>query len=214
MGEHIIHILSFIGISAFSASGAMVGIKKGADIFGIMLLASVTATGGGVLRDVLLGTFPPYIFLNPNYIIIAVLISVSLFLLAYIFPLKYQEKSDYIEKANNIFDAIGLGIFVALGTQTAMEQGFSKNMFLSVAIGTITGVGGGFLRDIMVLRVPMILRKDIYASAAILGGTVFYLLQILSVNYGASLLISSVTTFALRMFATYFKWNLPKIYFI
>ena len=80
MGEHIIHILSFIGISAFSASGAMVGIKKGADIFGIMLLASVTATGGGVLRDVLLGTFPPYIFLNPDYIIIAVLIAFKSFL--------------------------------------------------------------------------------------------------------------------------------------
>lgn len=214
MGEYVVNILSHIGISAFSASGAMIGIKKGADIFGVMFLAATTATGGGIIRDILLGSFPPYILLNPGYIFNAMLISLALFLLAYRFPFKYREKSDFIENTNNIFDALGLGIFVALGTKTAMDAGFSENVFLSVTIGTVTGVGGGFLRDIMVLRIPLILRREIYVTAAISGSLVYFLLRFFAIEYGFSLIISTVLTFTIRMFAIHYKWNLPKVYFI
>ncbi len=207
--EITVNILSFIGISAFAASGAMVGIKRKTDLFGVLILAATTATGGGVLRDILLGFTPPKIFSNPTYFFIAAAVGLILFFVAYRYSDGYYEKSAFIESANNIFDALGLGVFVALGTQTAISSGYSHNMFLAVTIGTITGVGGGFLRDIMVLTVPVILRKHIYASAAILGSTIFYILNLFSATYGISLIISTLVTFSLRMFATYFKWNLP-----
>lgn len=204
-------ILSFIGVAAFAASGAMAGVERKTDLLGVIILAATTATGGGVMRDILLGFIPPKVFLVPTYFFIAVFVALVLFAFAFFYCDEYNKKSGFIDKANNIFDALGLGIFVALGTQTAIESGYAHNMFLSVMIGTLTGVGGGFLRDIMILKVPVILRKHIYASSALLGSLVFYILHLLSVNYSYSLIISVFVTFLLRMLATHFKWNLPKI---
>lgn len=204
--------LSFIGVAAFAASGAMAGVERKTDLLGVIILAATTATGGGVMRDILLGFTPPKIFLAPTYFFIAALIGLVLFAFAYFFFDEYNKQSGFIDKANNIFDALGLGIFVALGTQTAIESGYAHNMFLSVMIGTLTGVGGGFFRDIMILRIPVILRKHIYASAALSGSMVFYLLHTFSVQYSYSLIISALVTFILRMLATHFRWNLPKIY--
>lgn len=205
------NILSFIGVAAFAASGAMAGVSRKTDLLGVMVLAATTATGGGVIRDILLGFVPPKVFLAPTYFFIAVFVAIVLFLYAYFFRNEYNKKAEFIDKANNIFDALGLGIFVALGTQTAIESGYAQNMFLSVMIGTLTGVGGGFLRDIMILRIPLILRKHIYASAALLGSSVYYLLYLFSVKHSHCLVISASVTFILRMLATRFKWNLPKI---
>lgn len=209
--EIFTNILSFIGIAAFSASGAMVGIEKGADIFGVMLLSSVTATGGGVLRDIFLGLSPPKIFVEPSYLFIAVLISLILFLFSYSFSDQYHEKKLFIDKVNNIFDALGLGIFVTLGTQTAIDMGYQQNATLSIIIGTITGIGGGILRDILVLKMPVILKKQIYATAALLGSFAFYILHSLSFKYHYNLIISSLITFFLRILATHYKWNLPAL---
>lgn len=205
------NVLSFIGVAAFAASGAMAGISRKTDLLGVIILAATTATGGGVMRDILLGFIPPKVFLAPTYFFIAALVGIVLFAFAYFFCDEYNKRENFIDKLNNIFDALGLGIFVALGTQTAIESGYVQNMFLSVMIGTLTGVGGGFLRDIMILRIPVILRKHIYASAALLGSTVFYILHLFSIKYSYSLVISAMVTFILRMLATRFKWNLPKI---
>lgn len=206
------NVLSFIGVAAFAASGAMAGIERKTDILGVIILAATTATGGGVIRDILLGFTPPKVFLAPTYFFIAASVAIILFAFAFFCYGEYHKRAGFIDKANNIFDALGLGIFVALGTQTAIESGYAQNMFLSVMIGTLTGVGGGFLRDIMILRIPVILRKHIYASSALLGSVAFYILHLFSVNYSYSLIISSLVTFILRMLATHFKWNLPKIY--
>lgn len=210
--EAVADILSFIGISAFAASGAMTGIERKADILGVIILATTTATGGGVLRDILLGITPPRIFLDPAYFFVAIFVALILFAFAYLHFDEYYKKIQFIDKTNNIFDALGLGIFVALGTQTAINSGHGQNMFLSVIIGTITGVGGGFLRDIMVLKIPLILKKHIYATAALSGSVVFYILHTFSVKYGYSLIISALVTFLIRIFAICFKWNLPRIY--
>lgn len=204
-------ILSFIGVAAFAASGAMAGISKKTDILGVIILAATTATGGGVMRDILLGFIPPKVFLFPGYFFVAALVGAVLFAFAYFFCDEYYRQEGFMDKLNNIFDALGLGIFVALGTQTAIDSGFARNMFLSVIIGTLTGVGGGVLRDIMLLRIPLILRKHIYASAALLGSIVFYVLHLCSIKYSYCLIISASVTFILRLLATRFKWNLPKI---
>lgn len=206
------NVLSFIGVAAFAASGAMAGVERKTDLLGVIILATTTATGGGVIRDILLGFTPPKIFLAPSYFFIAVLVALILFVFAYFHFDEYHKRAAFIDKANNIFDALGLGIFVALGTQTAIDSGYAQNMFLSVMIGTLTGVGGGFLRDIMILRIPVILRKHVYASSALLGSIVFYIMHMFSIRYSYSLVISALVTFILRMLATHFKWNLPKIY--
>lgn len=211
--ETIESVLSFIGIAAFATSGAMAGIEEKTDILGVIILSAITAIGGGVIRDLILGITPPQIFQKPAYLFMAIFIAVILFSFAYLHFDEYHKRLEFIDKTNNIFDALGLGIFVALGTQTAMNAGFGQNMFSSVMIGTLTGVGGGFLRDIMILRVPVILKKHIYASAALLGASVYYVLGRLSVKYCYALIISTLVTFSLRMLATHLKWNLPRIYF-
>lgn len=208
--EAITNILSFVGIAAFSASGAMVAIERNTDLFGVVVLSATTATGGGIIRDILLGRIPPLIFLHPAYFFIAASVALVLFIFAHLNYDGYCKKSGFIDKTNNIFDALGLGIFASLGTQTAIESGFGSNMFLSVMIGTLTGVGGGFLRDIMVLKIPVILIKHIYALAALSGSIVFFILHLLSISYGITLVLSTLVTFSLRLMATHYKWNLPR----
>lgn len=209
--EAVANILSFIGVAAFAASGAMTGIERKADILGVIILATTTATGGGVLRDILLGISPPRIFLDPAYFFVAAFVAIILFSFAFLNFDEYYKRIEFIDKTNNVFDALGLGVFVALGTQTAINSGYGQNMFLSIMIGTITGIGGGVLRDIMVLKIPLILRKHIYATAALSGSFVFYIFHMLSIKYCYSLIISALITFTIRIFSIYFKWNLPKI---
>ncbi len=210
--ELVMDIISVIGIIAFAVSGAMVAIKKRTDPFGAVVLAVVTATGGGITRDILLGIQPPVAFIDCSYVLIAAGTALAVFLIAFIFSDFYRSKSRLIDSTNNIFDALGLGVFVVIGTQAAIDYGFSQNAFLSVFIGSVTGIGGGFIRDIMVKEIPSVLRKHIYALAAICGSAVFYIMYINRFDYTLSVFISAGITFLLRMLATYFKWNLPPAY--
>ncbi|MBO5059429.1 MAG: trimeric intracellular cation channel family protein [Clostridia bacterium] len=205
-------IICVIGTVAFSVSGAMVAIKKHADIFGAVTLAVVTATGGGMVRDILLGIQPPHAFLDSRYIFIAAAAALIVFLIAYIGKDAYISRENFIDSVNNIFDALGLGVFVVMGTQTAIDYGFSQNALLSVFIGTLTGIGGGFLRDIMVHEIPSMLKKHIYALAALSGSLIFYIMYTNSLGYTLSAFFGATATFLLRMLATRFKWNLPPAY--
>lgn len=210
--EIVMDLISIIGIIAFAVSGAMVAIKKRTDPFGAVVLAVVTATGGGITRDILLGIQPPVAFIDCSYVLLAAGTALSVFLIAFIFSDFYRLKSRLIDSINNIFDALGLGVFVVIGTQAAIDYGFSQNAFLSIFIGVVTGIGGGFIRDIMVKEIPSVLRKHIYALAAISGSAVFYIMYINRFDYTLSVFVSAGITFLLRMLATYFKWNLPTAY--
>ncbi len=208
--EYIIFIFEIIGTVAFAITGVMAAIEKEVDFFGAIVLGATTAVGGGALRDIMLGITPPTFFYKPVYILTAVIVSAFVFLVMYI----YRGGGKHIAFYNNIiniFDAIGLAVFVITGMNTAIRQGYIKNGFLVIFIGTITGIGGGVLRDVLIGKIPAVLRKHIYALAAIIGAVLYYVFLICKINESLSILISAASIIIIRLLAIRYKWNLPKI---
>lgn len=171
-------ILELIGTVAFSASGAMVAIKKHMDIFGVMILGLVTAVGGGIIRDLTLGITPPATFRDPIYAAAALITAAIVFLPAVQRLLERHQRTYDI--AMLLMDSIGLGIFTVIGVQAAFAQSSSHGIFLLVFVGVITGVGGGVLRDVMAGNMPYIFVKHIYACASLVGALACVLLWRLS----------------------------------
>ena len=209
--ENTMFGLELIGAAAFAISGAMAAIKRKADIFGVVFLGVITALGGGVIRDVLIGQLPPKMFISYAYLLASLLVSLIVFFDAYIRREKYFANKDKLSEINNIFDAVGLAVFTISGMNTAM--GVSDNVILILTLGVITGVGGGMLRDMMTNTMPKVLRKRVYAVASLIGGALYYVLHLIGVNDILSAVIGMVTIFVLRVLATAYKWNLPSVKF-
>ena len=209
--ENTMFVLELIGAAAFAISGAMAAIKRKADIFGVVFLGVITALGGGVIRDVLIGQLPPKMFISYAYLLASLLVSLIVFFDAYIRREKYFANKDKLSEINNIFDAVGLAVFTISGMNTAM--GVSDNVILILTLGVITGVGGGMLRDMMTNTMPKVLRKRVYAVASLMGGALYYVLYLIGVNDILSAVIGMVIIFVLRVLATVYKWNLPSVKF-
>ena len=207
-------IIESIGVVAFSASGAMVAIRRKTDLFGVMLLAIITTLGGGLTRDVIFSFTPPAFFNSKEYLLLSVVVSVIVFLFARKFSNTYLQNETRIEHINDIFDALGLGIFAVMGVKVAFEQGYENNALISITCGAITCICGGMLRDVLTNSTPFVLVKRIYALAAIAGAATYYLLYIYSENLGVedslAMVIGLTVTFILRVLAMAFKWNMPK----
>lgn len=206
----IFQLCEAIGTAAFAVSGAMVAIDKGTDIFGVLLMAVFTALGGGTLRDVLIGHFPPRMFTNFHYVLLSCICAVTVFIIARIFKERYIERERLIEQVNNVFDAIGLGIFAVSGARIGMEAGFADNIFLTTFLGTTTAIGGGMLRDVLLQEMPFVLKKRVYAVAAIVGALGYALLMRMDMNGVMAYALGMMATTAVRILATVFRWNLPK----
>ncbi len=206
----IFQLGEWIGTAAFAVSGAMVAVDKRNDLFGVMLLAVITALGGGTIRDILIGCFPPRMFLNGRYVLLAVVCALAVFVLARIFKERYVQRERLIEQINNVFDAIGLGVFAVSGARIGLETGFGDNMLLITFLGTVTAIGGGMLRDVMIREMPFVLSKHVYAVAAISGAMCFAVLMRLGVSSPVAYAVGWTLTTTLRLLATAFKWNLPK----
>ena len=198
-----------IGAAAFAVSGAMVAIEKKADIFGVLFLAVTTALGGGVIRDVLIGRIPPVMFVSYWYLLISVVAALAVFIDAYLRSEKYKLHLDKLDAVNNVFDAIGLAVFTVSGMNAAMPV--SDNVILVLFVGMCTGVGGGMLRDVMTNTMPKVLRKRVYAVASLIGGGLYYVMHVLDINQLLSVGCGMLVIFALRLFATIYKWNLPSV---
>ncbi|MBP3939541.1 MAG: trimeric intracellular cation channel family protein [Clostridia bacterium] len=211
MEEIVYFIVEIIGTIAFATSGAMVAINKRVDIFGVLVLSSVTALGGGCIRDILIGTLPPRMFSDYRYVTVSVIVATIVFIIAYIFRDLYQKSQKTVDSVNNIFDAVGLGVFTVTGVQVAIDSGFKMNSILAVCLGVITGIGGGILRDVMLREIPFVLKKRIYALASIAGGVVYYNLCLINFGRTKSIIISVAVTFVIRILATIFKLDLPKV---
>ena len=209
--EIILFVFEMVGTVAFAISGAMIAIKKRVDIFGVIVLSSMTALGGGIVRDILLGHLPPTMFSDYRYVLAAVVTSVVVFVVAYIFRDLYRRSESTVDAVNNIFDALGLGIFTVMGAKVAIESGFTVNGILVVCLAVITGVGGGIIRDIMLKEIPFVLKKRIYAVASILGGTAYHLMYVNNVNIRIATVVAVLIVFTVRILATMFKLDLPKI---
>lgn len=207
--EDVMFVLELIGAAAFAVSGAMVAIEKKADIFGVLFLAVTTALGGGVIRDVLIGRIPPVMFVSYWYLLISVVAALAVFIDAYLRSEKYKLHLDKLDAVNNVFDAIGLAVFAVSGMNAAMPV--SDNVILVLFVGMCTGVGGGMLRDVMTNTMPKVLRKRVYAVASLIGGGLYYVMHVLNINQLLSIGCGMLVIFALRLFATIYKWNLPSV---
>lgn len=209
--ETMILVLEIIGTCAFAISGAVIGIKKRFDIFGVLLVGIITALGGGTIRDMLLGNLPPAMFRNYIYLIFAVATCVLTFVIASILKNKFSENIAVIDKVNNVFDAVGLGVFTIVGINIAINSGFSDNAFFVIFLGMTTGCGGGILRDVIISEVPFVLNKRIYAVASLAGGLLYYLLYVtFSLGDVIPVIAGILLIFALRILASVFRWDLPK----
>ena len=209
--ELIYFIVEIFGTIAFATSGAMVAISKKVEIFGVLVLSAITALGGGCIRDILIGTLPPRMFSDYRYVIVATIVALIVFIIAYIFRDLYEKSQKTVDSVNNYIDALGLGIFTVTGVQVALESGYKSNAILAVCLGVITGIGGGVLRDVMLGEIPFVLKKRIYALASIAGGVTYYYISFTSLGRTKSIIITVVVTFVIRLLATIFKLNLPKV---
>ena len=206
----VLFIMELIGTAAFSCSGAMVAIKKNLDLLGIVVLGVITAVGGGMIRDVLLGIHPPTLFLKPVYVTVAVVAAIIIFLLMRSKNIsRFLLTAEYYDWTMNLLDAIGLGAFTVVGVNTSISAGQGDFQFLTIFLGVITGVGGGLLRDMMACEVPAILRKHVYACASI-AGAVFYAYIGSRISQDMALILSAALVVVIRLLARHYKWNLPK----
>ncbi len=206
----IIYIMELIGTIAFAISGALIAVRRSLDLFGVVLVGCITSVGGGIMRDLFLGKFPPNIFSNVIVLIIAAITAIVVFVISYFNANKFESFEKRIESINNFFDAVGLATFSAIGTEMACELGFSDMAIFSISMGLLTGIGGGIIRDILVDSTPYVLKKHIYALASIIGSTIYYIIRI-NGNKIVALIVSIPIIVIIRLLAAKYHWKLPKI---
>ena len=215
-GDTLFFVVEILGTIAFAISGAMIAIDRELDIFGVIMMACMTACGGGILRDMILGQTPPQSFINPVYLASAAASGVLVFLYTFsrhkrlTAPHNLGKVTLDFDMPLNVIDAAGLGIFSVIGVQNTINAGYGDNMFFCVFLGACTGVGGGMLRDMMSNATPAIFRKHIYALASIIGAIVYYLL--VDHNRGVAIVVTVILVTVLRVLATVYRWSLPKIH--
>jgi len=209
--EKFILILDIIGAIAFAYSGVVVAIKHKMDLLGVILLGCITACGGGVFRDIILGNFPVSLFIFPNYELIAAFITtIVLFIFFYLKKdMSFFEKK-WFKTLNTILDAIGLGVFVIIGANVAMNHK-DTNWFLVIFLATLTATGGGILRDLLALRIPVIFSRHIYAIAAIVEAVIYYFMAKNNVDIRISTVFCLLFIVLIRYFAYKFRINLPHV---
>jgi uncharacterized membrane protein YeiH len=194
-----LYIADLIGVFVFAVSGAIAGRQKDMDVFGMFMLATVTCIGGGTLRTLLIGATPPPVLTDPAYLIVAAIATVASF-----FAEPLWEKW---QRAVSLFDAIGLGVFVCIGVQVSQANGL--DWWACVGMGMVTATFGGVIRDLLRTEVPLIFRKEIYATAALIGGLVYLLLDFAGLPSPANIVLTTTLTAAIRIMAIRLNLNLP-----
>lgn len=208
--DQIIFFIELLGTIAFASSGALIAMQQHMDIFGVNVLAVITAVGGGAIRDIIIGRIPPTMFIKPVYALVAMITCNLLFLIFYYNRKLLQNKFIHIyERLMLILDAIGLGIFTVVGVSTGMSGPYRSNTFLMIFLGMITGVGGGVIRDILASQKPYILVKHVYACASLLGAAACIILWPL--GSVPAMGIGAAVVMIIRFLAMKFHWNLPRI---
>ncbi len=208
--EIVLQILEIIGTIAFAVSGAFVAIKAKFDVFGVLVVGCITAVGGGITRDIIVGQTPPMIFSNLYVLAIAAATALVVFIIAYCKRTTFDRFREKIEQINNYFDAAGLAAFTVMGVELANSYG-AENAFLAITLGVLTGVGGGLLRDIFTGNIPYIFTKHVYAIASIVGASLYFVLRLYIDNAVLPTLLGISFIFQLRVLATKFRWSLPKV---
>lgn len=194
-------VLEIIGIVAFAVSGALVGIQKKLDVFGVLVLAVTTAVGGGILRDVIIGNTPPLTFRDPTFFTISAIATIIV-----CFAYRWLGK---FKNVIQIFDAIGLGAFTASSANLAIQHNLNT-LFIVTAVAVITGIGGSVMRDVFVKEIPYVFRREVYAITTIVGAmSLFYAQFYFSGNI--PLYLCFCITTGMRICCIKFNVNFPVI---
>ncbi|MBS9767313.1 MAG: trimeric intracellular cation channel family protein [Flavobacteriaceae bacterium] len=191
--------LDYLGTGVFAISGALVAMRRRLDPFGVFIIGFVTAVGGGTIRDILLGNTPVTWMKHTEYV------SISIF--SVILAILFRNHLKYISRSLSLFDTIGIGIFTIIGTKIGIDYHLSG--IICVALGTITATFGGVVRDILCSRVPIIFKKEIYATACIFGGIVFVLLYRMGVSTNFLYIFTILTVVVIRLIAVKYKLSIP-----
>ncbi len=196
------YTIDILGTIAFAISGVLIAINKKMDLFGILIIAFVTAVGGGTLRDLLIGETPVSWMkdMTFTYTIIA----------SAIFAIIFRSKINYLRTSLFLFDTIGIGLYTVVGIDKGINAGLHP--IICIALGTMTASFGGVIRDILCNEIPVIFRKEIYATVCILGGITYFLLSELPIENNWVFIIAGVVVIATRLLAVKFKIALPTIY--
>ncbi len=195
-------ILDLLGTLAFAISGALAGRERRLDLFGMIILAFATAIGGGTIRDMMIGITPVSWLTNLNYfytIILGVILSIV-----------FYKRFAILRYSLFLFDTIGIAVFTLIGIEKGMNAGLHP--VICVILGTITACFGGVIRDILANKIPIIFKKEIYATACIIGGVMYYLLQSTKLNNDLLYLTTAGTIIVVRVLAVRYKWSLPFSY--
>ena len=195
-----VDVIEFIGTFAFAVSGVRHASSKNFDLFGAFTIGFVTAIGGGTLRDLFIGV-TPFWMLNPVYLWAT--------LLAMLFVVLFKTKVVRLHYTVFLFDSIGLGLFVVVGTEKTLAMGFAP--WVAVIMGTITGSFGGMLRDVMIMQIPLIFRKEIYALACVVGGVFFITGYALNLTLVVNEVATAIIVILTRVLAVKYQWHLPKL---
>lgn len=196
------YILDILGTVAFAISGVLVALNKRMDAFGILIIAFVTAVGGGTLRDVLIGETPVSWMKDMTFIYVVILST--------IFAVIFRTKIDYLRTSLLLFDTIGIGLYTVVG----VEKGISAELhpIICVFLGTMSACFGGVIRDILCNEIPIIFRKEVYATACILGGVTYFLVIKLPIASNFVFIIAGAVVITVRLIAVRFKISLPNLY--
>jgi uncharacterized membrane protein YeiH len=197
--QTLLYVMDLFGVAVFAITGSLAAGKKRMDLFGVVVLATVTALGGGTLRDLVLGASPVFWVSAPIYLLVAVATAIVTFFLVRFcgLPLKLL----------SVADAFGLAVFTVLGTQKAFDMGISPG--IAVVMGIMTGVVGGIIRDILSGEIPLILRREIYATASLCGAITFCVVSSTLQNQSLAAVAAVIVTLALRLSAIKWKMSLP-----
>lgn len=193
-----IYFVDLFGTAVFAISGVLTAMHKKFDLVGTLIIGFVTAIGGGTLRDILIGRFPVGWLEDRNYFF-AILAG---YLIAYFF----EQQIIKLRKSMFLFDTIGIGLFTILGIQIALEQGLRTESCL--LMGVISACFGGVIRDVLTNEIPLIFRREIYATACLLGGIVYLLLVEFSTNENLNILVAIATVIIIRYLSIRYKWSL------
>jgi uncharacterized membrane protein YeiH len=198
----LFNVLDLLGTIAFAISGALAAMNRRLDLFGIFIIAFVTSIGGGTLRDVLIGSTPVTWMENIIYIYLIGVVT--------IFAIIFRNKLDHLKRSLFLFDTIGLGVFTITGVEMGVQN--NLNPIISIAIGAMTGTFGGVIRDILCNEIPVIFRKEIYATACLVGGLAFVILHELSVSTDVIYVATSLTVIIIRLVVVKYHISLPSFY--
>ncbi|MCR9182843.1 MAG: trimeric intracellular cation channel family protein [Flavobacteriaceae bacterium] len=194
-------VIDILGTIAFAISGVLTAMHKRLDLFGIFIIAFVTSVGGGTLRDLLLNT---QIVWMHNMTYIYVIFSSA------IVAIIFRKKLNYVRKSLFLFDTIGIALYTIVGIEKGIQ--FGLHPIICISLGTMSACFGGVIRDILCNEIPIIFRKEIYATACILGGIFYFLLSFTTLDTNWIVIISGSVVITVRLFAVKFKLSLPSVY--